>query len=183
MTGKGNTRCDQSFIQIPTGRNANTAVMQPCPTAFFSPKTFVGNRLIDQGLGDFTRAIGTRFFNRNRNSKMRNCMKKVRGAIQGINNPTRFGRITWDSASFFTQETPIGAGMFQDFINGVLRPLISDRNEISGAFTADLQMLNFTEITSQKRAALRAARSIIEIRPGAAISLPASHILGCSHQR
>src|SRR5690349_17915507 len=49
----GNASADHAFVEVATGRYAQASIVQPGAPALLGPEALVGQRLVDQRLGDF----------------------------------------------------------------------------------------------------------------------------------
>src|SRR4029079_1851343 len=104
----GNPGPDQAFAEVAASRYAKPRVLEPRAAALFGPIAVVGQRLIDQRLGDLGPAAGLLLLDRDRDREMRHAVEAVRRSIERIDDPPRLVGIALDRAAFLEQHAPVG---------------------------------------------------------------------------
>src|SRR4051794_11585444 len=98
---------DQALAEVAASRNPKAGVLEPRAPALFSPIAVVGQRLVDEALGDLGAAAGLLLLDRDRDREVRDAVEEVRGAVQGIDDPARLVRVALDRAALLEQHAPI----------------------------------------------------------------------------
>ena len=153
-TGKGNTGCNQGLVEMTATGYPQTRVLQPCPPGLFSPEAFIGDRLVDEPRRNFspTAAIKLGFLNRDGDGEMRDSVEEIAGAVEGVDDPTRFAGIAFHLAAFFEQKPPVGASLPEIVIKAAFGRSIGLGYKIRRPLSADLQVLDLSEIPAQSTA-------------------------------
>ncbi len=102
-----NAGADQRFVEVAARRHPQAAVVEPAAAALFGPEGLVGQRLVDQRMGDFGLPVGLLLLDRDRDGEVRDAVEEIGGPIQRIDDEARLGRIAGDLAAFLEQEVPV----------------------------------------------------------------------------
>ena len=126
--------------------------LKPGAPALFRPEALVGQRLVDQPLGDLAcRPPGCGSSTAIEIAKCGNAVEEVGGAVERIDDPARLVRIALDLAAFLEQHAPVGPGVAQLLDERLLGALVGHRHEVGRALAADLELLDLAEVAPKAR--------------------------------
>ena len=91
---------------------------------------------------------------RNRDRKLRDAMQEVGRAVQRINDPAVRAVGALDLLAFLAEEAIGRTGLEKFLAHDLLGAKVGLRDEVTGAFHGNLQVLHFTEIARERLAGL-----------------------------
>src|SRR3954468_24878130 len=150
----GDSSADQAIDKVAPRRDSKAGVLEPSAPALFGPVAIVSQRLIDEPLGDLGASAGLLLLDRDGDREMGDAVKEVGGPIERVDDPARLFGVALDRAAFLKQHAPVGACIPELLDDRLLSPLVGHRNEVGGAFPADLQLLDLAEVTAKARGRL-----------------------------
>ena len=163
----GDAGGDQRLGEVAAGGDAQPALVEPGAPALLRPEALVGERLVDQAVGDLAPALaaGLRLLDRDRDGEMGDAVEEVGGAVERIDDPARLVRIALDRAAFLEQQAPVGRAW-----RSSSTMVCSARSSAIETKSAGPLRLTWSCSTSPKSrlsrgAALRAARVMTVMRP------------------
>lgn len=146
LTGERHAGGKNHLIQITTNDNAQALFgAQEGALTLFNPKQVIDNKIIsDTGDNAFALTLQNDVHH-----KIQNNIHKINNTIQRVDNPSINLVDALDHPTLFPEKTITGAGLNQQFKQGLFGLNVGISDEIRHALLGNLQFSDFTKVTNQ----------------------------------